>query len=103
MNLALTKVTAYAVYMPRDRNDEPHVEGYYFSPELAKINAKGVGHWGNDGSVTELQLYIDGSNLYEVKLLGKFKDVDEVSKKQMVEKIRSKLTEDEWKFLEDNK
>jgi hypothetical protein len=99
--LNLTKTTAHVVVASTDERSSG-ITGYYSSFTAASINTKGVGWYGSDGEVETRTVYTDGDQIYEVKCLGKFADVSDKERQGMIDRIKSKLTPDEWAFYNQN-
>jgi transcriptional regulator with XRE-family HTH domain len=99
--LHLKQIQSYAVVASTDERSSG-IFGYYSDYNAASINTKGVGWYGSDGNVEAKTVYYDGEQIYEVKPLGKFKDIDENEKKAMIDRIKSKLTPEEWEFYNNN-
>jgi transcriptional regulator with XRE-family HTH domain len=99
--LNLKKTTAHVVVASTDERSSG-IAGYYSNYTAAAINTKGVGCYGSDGNVETRTVYTDGDQIYEVKCLGKFKDVSEKERQEMVDRIKAKLTPEEWAFYQQN-
>lgn len=99
--LNLKKTTAHVVVASTDERSFG-IMGYYSSHTAASINTKGVGWYGSDGSVETRTVYTDGDNIYKVESLGKFSDVSEQERKAMIDRIKAKLSPDEWEFYQQN-
>lgn len=98
-NLNLTQKSAYALRVSTDEHSSK-ISGYYKDSNMADIDAKGAGWYGSDGCVESATVYEDeNGEIYQVKHLGKYKDVDREYREETMEKIRSKLTDAERKVL----
>jgi hypothetical protein len=78
------------------------ITGYYSTYTAAAINTKGVGWYGSDGEVEARTVFTDGDHIYEVKRLGKFADICEKERSDMLARIKDKLTPEEWEFYNQN-
>jgi hypothetical protein len=97
--LKLKKVRAYKVVISTDeRNSE--VKGYYKDFNIASIDARKAGWYDSDGKVTTVEIFEDESgNIYSTESLGKYKDLEKKYHDEILQKIKSKLTPEEIKFL----
>lgn len=100
--LVLTETTAYTVRAAINEW-QSNTKGIYSAYSAAQIDCKEAGWYGSDGKVeTMINIYTDGEKLYEVKCIGEFTDKAAESKKEMLEKIKAKLTPEEWDFYSQN-
>ena len=97
--LTLKRQDAYTVYASIDdmRNANKGVYSDYSSANAASIKA---GAWGEDGSVKNLTVWADGEgNIYELKPLGKYTDIEANQREKILSEIKGKLSASEQKFL----
>lgn len=99
--LILKETTAYVVVASVDER-QSGIKGYYSSMTAASVNTKGVGWYGSDGEVEQRTVYTDGEQIFKVEPLGKFKDIDDEDRAEMLNRIKAKLTPDEWDFYLQN-
>jgi hypothetical protein len=95
-NLSLTKVSAYTVNSA-DSETTSSDKGLYSDLNIATVKAKGAGWYGSNGEARGLlDIWQDEyGDLYQVTPLGKFTDVAEKYKEDLVNSIKSKLTPEE--------
>tara|TARA_R110001592_G_scaffold268269_3_gene534544 strand:- start:50312 stop:50620 length:309 start_codon:yes stop_codon:yes gene_type:complete len=97
--LKLTKVVAWAVSSSDDERSSS-IKGYYKDYNIASVDSKGSGWFGSDGDVVQAEIYEDEEgNIYTLKSVGKYKDVDRKYREEAMKKIKDKLTPEELKLL----
>lgn len=99
--MKLRKITAWTVYSA-DSDTQSSEKGVYQERSLAEAKSRGSGWYGSNGEVrekTDVWQDLETGELYQVKCLGHFTDLEEARRKRMAESIKSKLTEEEIKFL----
>lgn len=104
--LALIKTEAYIVWgSNNDKGGDQFVHGVYGDNSTALLASKKISYFGSDGWVTKAtNVYNDvNDNLFELKPIGKFTDVEIEYNKRMKERILAKLTKDELAFIAENK
>jgi len=98
--ITLNKISAYELFASNDDRGFGSVIGYYKSSTIAGIDKKGKGYYGSDGEVKPVELYTDGKSLYQLQLVADgFTDEQREYKKEVMEKLKSKLSKDEIDFL----
>lgn len=101
-HLNLTETTAYTVRASTDDRSSG-TSGIYSTYAAAGVNCKGAGWWGSDGEVELMKgIYTDGEKLYQVKFIGEYTDKSSEKVKDMLNKIKEKLTPEEWAFYNEN-
>jgi hypothetical protein len=99
--VTLQRVDAYIVKASTDERGSSVIVGYYSERNVADLSAKGAGWWGQDGEVISKQMLQDSNgNLYSADTVGKFTDLDQRAKQQMLDSIKSKLSPAEWEFYQ---
>lgn len=98
--LKLSLVNAYTIYSS-DSEMSGSEKGLYKSYSIALTKAEGAGWYNSDGEVRiKKDIYEDeDGELYEVKHRGKFTDVSEKYKQDLIESIKAKLTKAELDLL----
>jgi hypothetical protein len=99
--LELTKIQAYSV-MSEDSERSSSLKGLYTHASNAGHKKKAAGWFGQDGTIQTLDVFIDKDNrAYEVRYMGTgYFDDDTIGQSKLtMEIIKSKLTEEEIKFL----
>jgi hypothetical protein len=99
--VTLQRVDAWLVTASTDERGSSTVVGYYSEPGAATIASRKAGWWGQDGEVISKQMLQDSNgNLYSADTVGKFTDLDQKVKQQMLDSIKSKLSPAEWEFYQ---
>ena len=97
--LTLRPIKAYTV-LSSDNERSSSKKGIYSSFATASASAKASGWYGSDGTVLDVEAYIDSNGeVYTLNKLGKFTDAIEDFKKTTLDSIKSKLTKEELEFL----
>lgn len=96
--ITLTKVSVYGVEASTDEF-RSEIVAHYNSIGVAELKTKGVGWWGADGKVRSMILHTDGKQLYEVRPLGNFSDVEKKEREEMIANLKSKLSPAELEFI----
>lgn len=98
--LNLNPIQAFTVNSPDDEYRSSD-KGIYRTKEIAQSKCKNAGWYGSAGKVEEKDdIYIDeNGTLYEVTKLGGFTDEDIRKKNDLIESIKSKLTQEELALL----
>jgi hypothetical protein len=104
--LTLTKKQAYAVWADLDERGPYVITGIYQEAHVAEKNKIGVGWYGGNGTVKQQEVWQDETTnqIYVLEKLGKgyFND-DEVGQKHAkLAEIKSKLSNEDIKFLFEN-
>jgi hypothetical protein len=99
MELHLKKTSGYTVNSS-DSEYASSDKGLYRNYNYASTKAKGSGWYGADGEVRDVEVWQDqNGELYSVKHVGKFQDDEEEFRKNVMNSIKSKLTQEELKIL----
>ena len=103
-DLNLTVAIAYTVHSS-DSEVRSSDKGVYKDISIANKMAIGSGWWGSNGEVKLLENIFEDEKgrLYQVKFLGYPTNEDEEHKKNLLESIKSKLTDEELNFINKNK
>lgn len=98
--LTIKQTKAYTVYSSDDERSGSE-KGIYKDFGFASKRAIGSGWYGSNGEVLEKKnIYEDETGeLYIVKHVGKFNDVEEKIKEDTLASIKSKLSKEELDFL----
>lgn len=97
--LNLIKQSVWSIVATVDERSSRSI-GYYKNSSIAFNNAKGAGWYGSDGTVELVDVYEDDKgNIYEVKPKGRCVDVAEKAEEEMINVIKSKLSDNELEFL----
>jgi len=98
--LNLKKAKAYTVYSCNYER-ETTSEGLYKDADVAYEKAKQCTWYRSNAQVIELyNIYEDAKgDLYEVKHIGKYTDVEEQRKNELISAIKSKLSKEELELL----
>lgn len=98
--LKLKKVTAYTVNSSDDEWKSSD-KGVYKDSRIASTKTKGAGWYGSDGEVREMKDVYEDENgeLYTVKHIGKYMDVEEKFREETIASIKTKLTKEELDLL----
>lgn len=102
--LKLKPIEAWTVNSSDDERRSSN-KGVYRNYSEATKKAPNSGWYGSNGTVEKLKNIFEDENgdLYEVKPLGKSTDDKEKYELKMKQQISSKLTEEEIKFIKENK
>lgn len=98
MKTTLTKIEAFEILSSDGYHDKS--EGIYKSKHLAEIEAfEHPQGWGKD-RVNKKEIWINkDQELFELKLIGKFRDESKKEKNEMLDHLRKKLTPSELNYL----
>lgn len=96
--MKLIKVTAFKVVASIDER-QSGIKGYYKDKRIATQDAKGAGFYGSNGTVTAVNLWTDGTDIFELNNLGKYTDEDAEYRAKAIDSIKSKLTPEELQLL----
>ena len=98
--ITLNKISAYELFASNSDSGSGDIIGYYKSSTIAGIDKKGKGYFGSDGKVNPVDLYTDGKSLYKLQLVADgFTDEQREYKKNVMERIKAKLSKDEIDLL----
>ena len=99
-NLNLKKVKAYTVYSS-DSEIQSSEKGIYADYDIASKKSTKSGWYGSNGEVREKDNIYEDENgeLYSVKYIGKFTDVEQKHKDKAMASIKNKLTKEELELL----
>ena len=96
------RITGWYVYASMSEKTSGRVKGPFLSYSIAEDECKGAGWYGSHGETKQAEFLMDPDGIlyeYDPKKPLKFVDLERDAKKEMIEKIKSKLSEKEIKFL----
>ena len=99
----MKKLKGYFIYASISKRSNGRVKGPYKDKNIAEVECENTGWYGSKGRVIEIEFYEDEEgNLFEILEPVKFVDLEKEKREEVLEKIKGKLSPEEWKFISAN-